>query len=223
MNTPIQKVVASWQPIAPVEKSEDPSKLWCQSWLTVEAPDADNEIVVVDEVDLDYYLTHGYLCYEHPTHIMSLVGRVTKAWREIHPELGVPAIRQEAYLYADDELAQSIFKKMKVMASAESDPQKHLGVSAEGTAARTSVREDGVKLLHDCRFWGCAVTLRPANKHARFISDDNQYAVAASATHQLNHRAAIMKIMSRFGMSYAQAQEIIQRLSGAFTHKGDEV
>lgn len=209
------KVVSGWQPVTPVEKSDDPGKLWCESWLTVEVPDSDNEIVVVKEVDLDYYQTCGYICYGHPTHVTTLVGRVTKAWVTTHPELGVPAIRQEGYLYGDDMLASSIYSKMMSMQKAESDPGRHLGVSAEGTAERTSVRDDGVKLLHGCKFWGCAITLRPANKYARFIASPNELAVAASEGSKLKQKDAIERVMSRFGMSYAQAQTIVQKLSGA--------
>lgn len=251
----MEKFFKTWSPLKPCEPDNtdlainksrsninepDGVKLWVESWLCTEKPDSENDIMEAREVDLEYYKSNGYMCHEHPSLALTLVGRNTKAWVEEH-ESGFLGVKQRGYFYGKDKEAKTLYEKMIVLSEAEDDPSRHLGTSAEGKSLEAIPRPGGGHILRKNKIWGTAVTHRPKNDLSRFTGaldvakSLHEAAEGGYLRHHLetlleNHKLAerilsvsksqkidpqIEILMSRYGMSLAQAETLITKLRPA--------
>jgi hypothetical protein len=251
---------STWNPLQPCEPSNKvlaiakavgddgvPSKkaalkLWAESWLCTEAEDADLDIIPADEVDLAYCKSNGFMCFEHPSLALTLVGRNVHFEKAEHPS-GVMGIKQNGYFYGNDPEGKKLYEKMTMLCEAEDDMDRWLGGSAEGKSLAPVPRPKGGHILNKSLIWGTAVTHRPKNKGCRFTP--GEYDIACSIHEAANsgrledhlrallhnhstHRRAlefaksksinpqIETLITKYGMSVAQAEEFLVRARAAF-------
>lgn len=250
----MQKFWQKWSPLRPCDpenndlsiskslKEEDPSraktKLWCESWLMTEEEDSDKDIMLAREVDLEFYKSNGYMCHEHPSLALTLVGRNIRAWVEEHPS-GHLGVKQRGYFYGNDTDGKKLYEKMIMLSEAEDDPLRHLGTSAEGKSHEAVKRPEGGHFLKKNKIWGTAVTHRPKNKGCRFTQSEYDIACslheAATQGYLRQHLEVLLKnlemsekilsfnkskaidpqveqLVSKYGMSTAQAEAFLTKV-----------
>lgn len=122
---------------------------------TTKAKDTDGEEIDVNGWDVDYFVNSGFFNYNHQAKFnpRAVIGEPTKA--EIRPE----GVYVEGFLYADSELAKSVYDTTKMLEGSSSN--RRMGFSIEGQALERDPLDQ--KKITKARLTGCALTLNPKN------------------------------------------------------------
>ena len=122
---------------------------------TTRAKDSDGEEIDEKGWDVDYFVNNGFFNYNHQSKFnpSAVIGEPTTA------KVTKDGVYVEGYLYADSELAKSVYETTKMLENSSSS--RRMGFSIEGKAlARDPFNE---KKITKARLTGCALTLNPKN------------------------------------------------------------
>lgn len=114
--------------IETVEKSGDRSLGRITGIASSETVDADQEVILQDGLEWDFFLRKGTLTYEHPIGALNIVGEPISIERMEHN--GVAATKIIGVLYLDDPLGKALWNKATTMKKAGGN--RTLGFSVEG-------------------------------------------------------------------------------------------
>lgn len=138
-----------------LEKAGETEGKWLiKGVASVEAPDLDEEVIVIKGMDISYLESHGIINWNHQKGPNAIIGEITKAVKLI--EKSPAELYVEGELHKDQPLAQDTYKLMKALQKSGKD--KRMKMSVEGKA---TLRE-GKKILKS-KMTGVALTMQPIN------------------------------------------------------------
>lgn len=144
-----------------IKKNDDtPSeKSWyLRGYATTTDLDRQDDIIDPNGIDIDYFLQHGYINYEHFQGDAYKVGVPTKE-SYVDPNVGLYV---ECKLYKDNPYAKSMWDLATNIK--KSGVNRQLGFSVEGFGLGRS--EEDPRIITKLRVTNVAVTTNPANPYA---------------------------------------------------------
>lgn len=122
---------------------------------STKAKDSDGEEIDEKGWDTEYFVNSGFFNYNHQSKFnpKAVIGEPTMA------KVTKDGVYVEGFLYADSELAQSVYETTKMLES--SSGKRRMGFSIEGKALERDPFNP--KKIKKARLTGCALTLNPKN------------------------------------------------------------
>jgi hypothetical protein len=117
--------------------------------------DSDDEMIDPKGYDTKYFLENGFLNYNHQAKFnpKAVIGEPTTA------RVTKDGLYIEGFLYADSELAQSVYETTKMLEKSSS--KRRMGFSIEGQALERDASDE--RKITKAKLTGCALTLNPKN------------------------------------------------------------
>lgn len=132
---------------------------YVRGWATTPDLDLEGDIILPEEIDISYFLSRGYINYEHKSGVGYRVGVPTQH-TYVDPEKGLFV---EARLFMDNPYAQDMWNLANGLSSVR-DETRILGFSVEGRVMSRNV--DDPRILEGIQVEHVALTTNPANPNA---------------------------------------------------------
>jgi hypothetical protein len=124
---------------------------------STEAKDVDEEVIIQAGLDWDYFLSHGFLTYEHPLGVANTVGAPSKTDAITKGEIdGYEATILKGDIMLNDPAGEALYSK--AMTLQKSNIDRKFGYSIEGKV----IKRDG-NIVEKARVISVAITAAPKN------------------------------------------------------------
>ena len=141
-----------------VEKSAEDGEWYVRGYATTPDLDLQGDIILPDGINMDYFLTKGWVNYEHKQDAEYIIGVPTeKCYVDINKGLFV-----EAKLMKDNKYARSMWELANTIK--KSGLNRQLGFSIEGGVTSRNSRDR--RIIEGVTVRNIALTTHPANPNA---------------------------------------------------------
>ena len=149
-------------PVQKSLKSDEEHGRFIRGYASTPDEDVVGDVVLPSEININAFMTHGYINYEHEPGDMFKIGIPTdKSY--IDPKRGLYV---EAKLFSDNPYADEMWEKAKRIeeGSEKTEVDNMLGFSIEGNFSHRDPRD--LRIMKNVFIKNVALTVNPKNKHA---------------------------------------------------------